>query len=99
MSDIKSNVQIDMARVCELAHFDLTDEEQAEFQGQLENILRAVSKLDDLDLTDVEPTLYGHPIASVFREDVNTPSLDREQVMDNAPARIGNEFKLPKIVE
>jgi len=99
MSDIKSNVHIDVARVCELAHIDLSAEEQVEFQSQLEVILKAVSKLDELDLTGIEPTLYGHPIESVFREDVNTPSLDLEQVLANAPARIGNEFKLPKIVE
>lgn len=99
MSDSKPTVHIDVARVCELAHFDMAPDEMAEFQGQLEKILDYVAKLGELDLDGIEPTMYGQPVKNVFREDVNEPSLDPAAVMANAPASVGGEFKVPKIVE
>jgi len=99
MVEVKNKVHIDVARVCELAHFDMSKEEMSQFQGQLENILDYVEKLGELDLDGIEPTMYGQPVKNVFREDVNEPSLDPSDVIVNAPESIGGEFKVPKIVE
>ncbi|MGI5869972.1 MAG: Asp-tRNA(Asn)/Glu-tRNA(Gln) amidotransferase subunit GatC [Kiritimatiellia bacterium] len=99
MSDIKPAARIDVAHICELTHFDLDSAETAEIQGRLEKLLDCVEKLDELDLEGVEPTLYGQPAVNVFREDVNEPGLDPDVVLANAPATIGAEFKVPKIVE
>ena len=99
MADVKSDVLIDVAKVCKLAHFELSPSEMTELQPQLEEVLRYVAKLDALDLEGVEPTLYGHSGQNVFREDVNEPGLDCETVLANAPAHIGSEIKVPKIVE
>ncbi len=90
---------IDVARVCELAHFDICAEEMTEFQAQLDNILAYVNKLDELNLEGIEPTMYGQPVVNSFREDVVTPSLPREDVLRNAPDSANDEIKVPKIVE
>ncbi len=99
MVEVKNTVRIDVARICELAHFDMPSEEMAQFQGQLEHILGYVAKLKELNLDGIEPTLYGQPVENVFREDVTEPSLDPADVIANAPESIGGEFKVPKIVE
>ena len=99
MSTKNSDTVIDVAKVCELAHFDLSQEEMDKFQGQLNTILGYVQKLHELNIDGIEPTLYGQPVENVFREDVNEASLDHETVMANAPERTGGEFKVPKIVE
>ena len=78
---------------------DLTDAEKAVFQPQLENIVKYVEKIASVDVTDVPPTMHGREIVNAFREDVVRPSLDREAALANAPARTGDEFMLPKIVE
>ena len=44
-------------------------------------------------------TLNGREVVNAFREDVVRPSMDREAALANAPARTGDEFMLPKIVE
>ena len=54
MSDSNPTVHIDVARVCELAHFDMAPDEMAEFQGQLEKILGYVEKIGELDLGGIE---------------------------------------------
>ena len=99
MVEVKNKVRIDIARICELAHFDISSEEMSQFQGQLEHILGYVAKLKELNLDGIEPTLYGQPVTNVFREDVTEPSLDPADVIANAPESIGGEFKVPKIVE
>ena len=90
---------IDVAYVAELARLELTEEEKAVFQPQLENIVKYVEKISSVDVDGVPPTLHGREIVNAFREDVVRPSLDREAALANAPARTGDEFMLPKIVE
>lgn len=90
---------IDVSYVAELARLELTDEEKAVFQPQLEGIVKYVEKISSVNVDGVEPTLNGCDLVNVFREDVVRPSLDREAALMNAPARRGEEFQLPKIVE
>ena len=90
---------IDVAYVAELARLDLTDDEKAVFQPQLENIVKYVEKISSVDVDGVPPTLHGHAVVNALREDEVRPSMDREEALANAPGRTGDEFLLPKIVE
>ena len=92
-------MKIDVAYVAELARLELTDEEKSVFQPQLENIVKYVEKISEVDVEGVEPMMHGRPLVNAFREDVVRPSLDREAALSNAPARVEDEFLLPKIVE
>ena len=92
-------MKIDVAYVAELARLELTDEEKAVFQPQLESIVGYVEKISTVDVEGVEPMMHGRPLVNAFREDEVRPSLDREAALANAPARVGEEFLLPKIVE
>lgn len=91
--------KIDVAYVADLARLELTDEEKALFQPQLENIVSYVEKISGVDVEGVEPMMHGRALVNAFREDEVRPSLDREKALANAPARVGDEFLLPKIVE
>ncbi len=94
-----SNAQIDVAYVAELARLELTADEQAVFQSQLENIVGYVEKITSVDVTEVPPTLHGREKVNAFREDAVRPSLERGLVLKNAPKASETEFMLPKIVE
>ena len=91
--------KIDVAYVAELARLDLTEEEKALFQPQLEGIVKYVEKISSVDVDGVPPTLHGHAVVNALREDEVRPSMDREEALANAPGRTGDEFLLPKIVE
>ena len=90
---------IDVAYVANLARLELDPATAALFQKQLETILAYVHQLGELDLAGIEPTSHGQPVCNVFRPDEERPGLDRERVLANAPARLGDEFKVPRIVE
>ena len=92
-------MKIDVAYVAELARLELTDEEKAVFQPQLENIVRYVEKISSVDVSGVEPMMHGRPLVNAFREDVVRASLPAEVALANAPKRVSDEFLLPKIVE
>ena len=92
-------MKIDVAYVAELARLELTDEEKSVFQPQLENIVKYVEKISEVDVEGVEPMMHGRPLVNAFREDVVRPSMDRELALGNAPLRSATEFTLPKIVE
>ncbi len=92
-------MKIDVSYVAELARLELTEEEKATFQPQLESIVEYVDKISSVDVEGVAPMMHGRELVNVFREDVVGESLPAEAALANAPARVGDEFLLPKIVE
>ena len=92
-------MKIDVGYVAELARLELTAEEKAVFQRQLENIVKYVEKISEVDVSGVEPMLHGRSLVNAFREDDVGESMPTETALANAPARVGDEFLLPKIVE
>ena len=92
-------MKIDVKYVAELARLELTEEEQAVFQPQLEGIVKYVDMISKVDVEGVEPMMHGKAIVNAFREDVVGESLPTETALKNAPSRVGDEFLLPKIVE
>lgn len=91
--------RIDVAYVAELARLELTDEEKAVFQPQLENIVKYVEMISSVNVDGIEPMMHGRTLVNAFREDVVRESLPVETALANAPRRVGDEFYLPKIVE
>ena len=91
--------KIDVKYVANLARMNLTEDEIATFQGQLEQIVGYVEKLTELDVDGIEPTSHAHPVMNVFRTDEVRESLDRDDVLANAPDQVESQFKVPKIVE
>jgi len=92
-------MKIDVKYTAELARLELTDEECALFQSQLEDIVGYVEKISEVDVEGITPMMHGREIVNAFREDVVGESLSAEEVLANAPDRAGDEFLLPKIVE
>ena len=92
-------MKIDVGYVAELARLELSEDEMKTFQPQLEDIVGYVEKISEVDVEGVSPMMHGREIVNAFREDEVRPSLETEVALANAPARVGDEFLLPKIVE
>jgi aspartyl-tRNA(Asn)/glutamyl-tRNA(Gln) amidotransferase subunit C len=93
------DADIDVDRLAEVAHLELSEEEKASFRRQLGEMLRHMRRLAAPDLAEAEPTTRGGTAGQALRDDVVTPGLDRETALANAPERLGDEFKVPRIVE
>jgi aspartyl-tRNA(Asn)/glutamyl-tRNA(Gln) amidotransferase subunit C len=85
----------EVMHVARLARLELSDEEVVRFQGQLSAILESVSKVSELDLSDVPPTAHPLEIANAWREDEPRPSLTQAEAFANAPDRDDDHFRVP----
>ncbi|MCX6881470.1 MAG: Asp-tRNA(Asn)/Glu-tRNA(Gln) amidotransferase subunit GatC [Verrucomicrobia bacterium] len=92
-------VEIDVKYVAHLARVTLTSEESQRLGAQLGNILGFIEKLNEVDVSHVEPTAHAVPLVNVTRPDEIRPSLPQEDALRNAPAKANGLFMVPKIVE
>ncbi len=82
-----------------LARLELSEAEEATFTDQLDHILQHFEKLAALDTDAVEPTAHVVDMKEAYRDDVVTNPPGSEELRANAPARDGDFFKVPKIIE
>ena len=85
----------DVLHVAALARLDLTEEEVGRLETQLNAILEAVSKVSELDLSDVPPTSHPLDVVNVFGTDEPRPSLPLDDVFANAPVHEDDLFRVP----
>ncbi len=88
----------DVVHVARLARLDLTDEEIDRFTGQLAAVLEHAADVAALDTAGVPPTAHPLPLENILRDDVPGPSLDRDEVLSQAPAAEDGRFRVPRIL-
>jgi aspartyl-tRNA(Asn)/glutamyl-tRNA(Gln) amidotransferase subunit C len=84
-----------LLHVAHLARLELRDDELARLEVQLNDILAAVSKVAELDLSDVPATSHPLDVVNVWEDDEPRPCLSVEDALANAPERDGDFFKVP----
>jgi aspartyl-tRNA(Asn)/glutamyl-tRNA(Gln) amidotransferase subunit C len=87
-----------VAKVARLARLDLSDAEVGRMTEQLAGMLDHFRDVDALDLSQVEPMNQPIPLTNVLRDDVEAPSLDRDEVLGAAPAAEDGRFRVPPII-
>ena len=90
---------IDVEHIARLARLALSDAEKERMRAELAVILRYIDKLRELDVEGVEPTSHAVPLVNVMREDEGRPCPPCEEMMANAPDRVGDLFRVPRIIE
>lgn len=88
----------EVAHVARLARLSLTDAELEEFTGQLGAVLEHARDVESLDTAGVAATAHPLPVRNVFRDDEPEPSLNREEVLSQAPAVEDDKFRVPRIL-
>lgn len=91
--------KMDVAYVARLARLHLSEDEITTLQSQLDQIVGYVKKIDQLDLSGIEPTSHAWPVQNIFRKDDVMPGIDHESIMTNAPSQISGQFCVPRIIE
>jgi aspartyl-tRNA(Asn)/glutamyl-tRNA(Gln) amidotransferase subunit C len=94
-----ASAEIEIKYVAHLARLQLTSDEEKKLGAQLDHILGYIEKLNELDVTGVEPTAHAVPMVNVARPDEIQPSLPHDEALRNAPAQANGLFIVPKIVE
>ena len=88
----------DVRKVAQLARLNLPDDKIATYTEQLESILGYVSQLEQVDTTGVPETTRAVEVTNVTRNDGVDPTPVREELLNQAPQREGDFFRVPKIL-
>lgn len=92
-------VDIDIAKVAALARIALSDEELEEYGRQLGDILEHAERVQALATEDVPPTSHALEMTNAFRSDEIEPSLDRDDILAQAPDAVDGYFRVPRIMD
>ena len=87
-------------KIASLAKLELTDQEIKEYSKDLTNILKWMEELKEVDVSNVQPVTSVTKNELYEREDIaykNT--VEQEQILLNAPEKVGVYFTVPKVIE
>lgn len=88
--------------VAALANLNLSAAEISRMAHDLDEILRHIDKLNEVDTEGVEPmaqVLYQAGETATLRDDDERPPLGNELALANAPLAGAGCFKVPKVIE
>lgn len=88
----------DVEHVAKLARLALTADEVEHLTVELATILGHARDIEALDLAGVPPTAHPLPLENVLRPDEVRPTLDRAEVLAQAPAAEDGRFRVPRIL-
>jgi aspartyl-tRNA(Asn)/glutamyl-tRNA(Gln) amidotransferase subunit C len=89
----------EVAHLARLSRLALGDDELDHLAAQLDQIISAVARVQEVTAEDIPPTSHALPLTNVFRRDEVQPCLPPEQVLAAAPAAEDQRFRVPRILE
>ena len=89
----------EIEHVALLSRLKLSEGETERFTGQLNSILGHFEALKEADTSRIAGTTHVVPMTNVLREDRSRPSLTPDEALANAPERVDDLFKVPRVVE
>ncbi|MBT2213612.1 MULTISPECIES: Asp-tRNA(Asn)/Glu-tRNA(Gln) amidotransferase subunit GatC [Actinomadura] len=96
MSAITRDEVSHLARLSRLA---LGDDELDHLAAQLDQIISAVARVQEVAAEDIPPSSHALPLTNVYRADEIRPSLTPEQALAAAPAAEEQRFRVPRILD
>ena len=86
-------------RIAMLARIHVEDAELPALAAELNGILGWIEQLNEVNVDGIEPLTGAQQMALKMREDVVTDGGYPDKVLANAPARAGDFYVVPKVVE
>ena len=86
-------------KVADLARLKLNTNQVKHHAEQIEKILDYVNQLEKIDTKGVPCTTRAIEVINVLRKDANDKFDGREELLDLAPSRENDFFKVPKIIK
>jgi aspartyl-tRNA(Asn)/glutamyl-tRNA(Gln) amidotransferase subunit C len=88
----------EVAHLARLSRLALSEDELDRFAGQLDVIIAAVARVQEVAADGIPPTTHAVPVTNVFREDIIVPPLGADVVLAQAPAAELGRFRVPRIL-
>jgi aspartyl-tRNA(Asn)/glutamyl-tRNA(Gln) amidotransferase subunit C len=89
----------EVAHLARLSRLALGDDELDHLAAQLDQIISAVARVQEVTAQDIPPSSHALPLTNVYRADQVRPSLSPEQALAGAPASSEQRFRVPRILD
>ena len=88
----------EVLKIAKLSKLSFEDKEIEKFQVELNDILKYIDMLNEVDTSKVEPLVYINEAVNNFREKEEKSSLEIKKVLLNAPESAENAIVVPKVI-
>ena len=88
----------EVLKIAKLSKLSFEDKEIEKFQVELNDILKYIDMLNEVDTSKVQPLVYINEAVNNFREKEKKLSLEIEKVLFNAPESAENAIVVPKVI-
>jgi aspartyl-tRNA(Asn)/glutamyl-tRNA(Gln) amidotransferase subunit C len=88
----------EVAHLARLSRLALSDDELERFAGQLDVIISAVARVQEVAAAGIPPMTHAAELSNVFREDIVVPPLGADVALAQAPAAELGRFRVPRIL-
>ena len=88
----------EVLKIAKLSKLSFEDKEIEKFQVELNDILKYIDMLNEVDTSKVQPLVYINDVVNNFREKEEKTSLEITKVLLNAPESAENAIVVPKVV-
>ncbi len=92
-------MKIDISHVAKLANLPISAKEKKSLAEQLEETLKHVERLKEIDTASIAETNEVNNLVNVWRDDKVIPSLSQESALMNAKKTYKGFFVVPAILE
>ncbi len=87
-------------KIADLAKIDLTEQEIKEYSKDLNNILKWMEELKEVDVSNIQPVTSVTDNKLYEREDISSNNnVEQEKIFLNAPDKVGEYFTVPKVLD
>ena len=88
----------ELLHIANLADIKIKDEEIEKYLNNLQDILNYTELLNSMNLDELDETIGANDSSNVFRKDEIAQFDNKEGIMENAPEKERNMFKIPKVL-
>lgn len=88
----------ELLHIANLADLNIKEDEIDNYLANLKDILNFANVINKTSVDDLKETIGSNTNCNVFRKDEIVEFEDKEALLENAPEKEQNMFKIPKVL-
>ncbi len=89
----------ELLHIAKLADLELDEKEVDNYLANLDDILNFANIVNNAPVEGLDITIGANETKNIFRKDEVKVFKDNESLLENAPDKAQNMFKIPKVIE
>lgn len=88
---------INIDHFLKLSRLEIKKQEKEKLEKDFFSILKFIRKLEEVEIKEIEPIKHSIALKNILREDKEEKFLKREKLLDLAPEKKDNYFKVKSV--